>query len=84
MNPEPPDTGSHVREGKYTNSFQIGHNAFEFVFEFGQSYDQQAELIHTRLVTSPVFAAQFSQLLAQALAQYENRFGPISLESEPR
>src|SRR5690349_12834654 len=80
MNPERQDTGLEFREGKYTNCFQIGHNAFEFVLEFGQSYDQQPELIHTRLVMSPAFAAQLSQLLSQALVQYEDRFGPISVE----
>lgn len=83
MNPDNPDS-SKLREGKYTNCLQIGHNAFEFIFEFGQSYDEQTELMHTRLVTSPFFAAYLSQLLVESLAQYEDRFGPISIESEPK
>lgn len=83
MSTERPEDNSPAREGKYTNCFQIGHNAFEFLLEFGQSYADQKELMHTLLVTSPAFAAQLSQLLIQALSQYEARFGPISLDSEP-
>ncbi len=73
---------STVSEGKYTNVFQIGHNAFEFLLEFGQSYADRNEFMHTRLVTSPAYAAQLSQLLLQALSQYRDRYGPISLEGD--
>jgi hypothetical protein len=84
MHPDSPENRTAVREGKYTNCFQIGHNAFEFLLEFGQSYSDQAEFMHTRLVTSPLYAARLSQLLTEALTQYETRFGPISLEGEPK
>ncbi|HEX8985381.1 MAG TPA: DUF3467 domain-containing protein [Bryobacteraceae bacterium] len=77
------ESSSTIREGKYTNCFQIGHNAFEFVLEFGQSYSDQTEFMHTRLVTSPAFAARLSQLLSEALSQYQARFGPISHDGEP-
>jgi hypothetical protein len=83
MNQDQPENGSPTREGKYTNCFQIGHNAFEFLLEFGQSYADQPELMHTRLVTSPAFAARLSELLVEALSEYESRFGPIPIEGEP-
>jgi hypothetical protein len=28
-------------EGRYANYFQIGHNAFEFIIDFGQGYEGQ-------------------------------------------
>jgi len=84
MHPDSPENRTAVREGKYTNCFQIGHNAFEFLLEFGQSYSDQAEFMHTRLVTSPLYAARLSQLLTEALSQYQARFGPISLDGEPK
>jgi hypothetical protein len=64
------------REGRYANHFNIGHNAFEFVLQFGQFYEGDSQaVIHTRIVTSPAYAALFLQLLGNAIAEYENRFG---------
>ena len=54
--------------GRYANYFSIGHNAFEFVFDFGQAYEaqppQSAEQvdIHTRLIASPPSARVFLQV----------------------
>ncbi|HVW86799.1 MAG TPA: DUF3467 domain-containing protein [Bryobacteraceae bacterium] len=64
-------------EARYFNSFQIGHNAFEFVFEFGQAYpDTENPQIHTRLVTGPAHARELFELLGQAVEEYETEFGP--------
>src|SRR5688572_12299878 len=53
-------------EGRYTNYFQVGHNAFEFLMEFGQLYsDGEGQHIHTRLVTNPTYAVAFLELLQQ-------------------
>ena len=30
-------------EGQYANHFKIGHNAYEFVFDFNQAYDESEE-----------------------------------------
>ena len=44
-------------EGRYANYFKIGHNAFEFVLDFGQLYPENGqEQIHTRIITSPIYA----------------------------
>ena len=64
-------------DGKYANYFQIGENALEFVIEFGQAYADEPEQIHTRIITSPVYAVQLLTLLRDALQQYEEQFGPI-------
>ena len=59
-------------EGRYANYFEIGHNAFEFLLDFGQMYFEDPDsLMHTRIVTSPLFARRLADSLNQALAQYE-------------
>lgn len=59
-------------EGKYVNYFKVGHNAFEFVLDFGQSYlENEDPQIHTRIVTSPAYAKAFLDTLRESLAQYE-------------
>jgi len=78
-------TISSPREGRYTNCFQIGHNAFEFLLDFGQSYaDGENDLLHTRLVTNPVFAVRLVKLLQQAIKQYESKFGSIPVDDDMR
>lgn len=70
-------------EGRYANHFVIGHNAFEVVLQFGQFYegDQQA-VMHTRIVTSPGYAVLLLQLLGDAMAEYDTRFGPKAAEDQ--
>jgi hypothetical protein len=65
-----------VTKGLYANSFEVGHTAFEFVIEFGQTYTSSPGVFHTRIVTSPVYARALLELLGQAVRRYEGRFGP--------
>jgi hypothetical protein len=68
-------------EGRYANYFEIGHNAFEFVLDFGQKYsDGLKEKIHTRIITSPSYAKELFRVLENSIAQYEGTFGQIELE----
>lgn len=65
-------------EGKYANSFQVGHNAFEFLLDFSQSYPEwEEERIHTRIVMSPAYALELLKLLRESIEQYEATFGAI-------
>lgn len=64
-------------EGRYANFFQVGHNAFEFVFEFGQANMREAVRYHTRIVTSPAYAKQFLKLMHESIEKYEQAFGAI-------
>lgn len=65
-------------EGRYVNYFEIGHNAFEVILDFGQFYEGEAEPTqHTRIVTSPVYAKRLSGLLQQAIRQYEASYGRV-------
>ena len=65
-------------EGRYANNFQVGHNAFEFVLDFGQFYPEDTEArFHTRIVTGPAYAKILSKTLRASIDQYELTFGPI-------
>jgi len=69
-------------EGRYANYFEVGYNAFEFIFDFGQFYAAgEQPKIHTRIVTSPVYAKAFLETLGNTLDQYERGFGAIRKES---
>jgi len=65
-------------EGKYANFFKVGHNAVEFVIDFGQFYSEndQAEL-YSRIITHPIYAKELLVTLHEAIAQYEQTFGNI-------
>jgi hypothetical protein len=66
-------------EAKYANYFQIGENAVEFILEFGQLYGNEgAPLLHTRIITSPVYAKHLLTVLEEALEKHERQFGAIS------
>jgi hypothetical protein len=72
----PQDAGQ--LEGRYANYVQVGHNAFEFVLDFGQFYqDSQEARFHTRIVTGPVYALAFLATLRASIDQYEYAHGTI-------
>ncbi len=64
--------------GQYANFFKVGHNAFEFLLDFGQSYARRGEAPpHTRIVTTPVYAKTLARILQEAIDTYEEAFGTI-------
>ena len=73
---DPQNTGQ--LEGRYANYFEVGHNAFEFVLDFGQLYaeDQKARF-HTRIITGPVYARALLETLRGSIDRYEQTFGVI-------
>jgi len=76
---EPSSNASDKRsrlQGKYANHIAVGFNAYEFIFDFGQSYSEndEAELL-VRIVTSPFYAGEFLKTLQKSVAQYEKTFG---------
>jgi hypothetical protein len=64
-------------ECRYANYFVVGHNAWEFVLEFGQSYMDTQPQVHIRIVTGPFYAKELLRVLAQSIEQYESEFGEI-------
>jgi len=73
-------------EGHYANYFQVGHNAFEFVLDFGQYYpenqEKQKASLHTRIIISPVYARILLETIRGSLESYERAFGRISEVSQ--
>jgi len=70
-------------EGRYANYFEVGHNAFEFVLDFGQFFPSMGmPQFHTRIITSPAHAWAMLVTLQEAVERYQRTFGPIR-EGEP-
>jgi hypothetical protein len=71
-----PDSGS--LEGRYANYFKVGHNAFEFLLDFGQYYrETQRAQLYVRVITAPVYAKALMKTLEESIEQYEQTFGTI-------
>ena len=77
------DDSREVRwlEGRYTNYFKIGHNALEFVLEFGQFYPgYESAQLHTRIITCPSYAKALLETLQKSIERFEGTFGTIQGE----
>jgi Protein of unknown function (DUF3467) len=67
----------------YANYSEVGHNAFEFLIDYGQVRPDGGGIdIHTRIVASPVPAKVFARLLADAIARFEADHGEIASPGE--
>ena len=66
-------------EARYANFFQIGHNAFEFLLEFGQG-----DSIHTRIYVSPQHARMLSDLLLETLQEHRRLGEAAALKVTPK
>ena len=65
-------------DGLYSNFFKVGHNVFVFMLDFGQFYPESEEVqLHTRIITSPIYAKALLETLQESIASYEQTFGPI-------
>jgi len=65
--------------GRYANFLVVGHNAFEFVMDFGQLYQGNEEpVMHTRLITTPAYAKAMLDTLRSSIEQFE-----LTYESKP-
>ena len=65
-------------EGRYANHVAIGYNAWEFIFDFGQSFSEDNQpALYTRIVTSPVYAKAFLKTLKDSIESFENSYGEI-------
>lgn len=63
---------------RYASYFEIGHNACEFLFDFGQLRPDRAEVaVHTHIVLGPIHAKLFLRMLQASVTQHEADHGPI-------
>lgn len=69
--------------GLYANFLVVGHNAFEFVLDFGQVYESsEGEQIHTRIATTPMYAKAMLAALRTAVERYEAAHGHVMQAKE--
>lgn len=67
----------------YVNYFEVAHNRYEFLIEFGQYRPGKDDIagtvgIHTRLALSPPYAKMLADLLARAVSEHEKGHGAIA------
>jgi hypothetical protein len=75
--------GSGVLEGRYANYFKVGHNAVEFLLDFGQFYPEAEHArLHTRIITSPTYAKALLKILRESIGRHEQVFGAIPEEDK--
>ena len=73
----PEDT--QLLEGRYANYFKVGHNAIEFLLDFGQFFpERERAQLHTRIITSPIYAKALLETLQGSIDRYEQTFGTIA------
>jgi hypothetical protein len=66
-------------EGYYANHLKVGHNAFEFLLDFCQRFDENEEAeLCTRIITNPADAKAMLATLMEAVDFFEKTFGTIS------
>ena len=66
------DDSAQPLVGRYANCFQVGYNAFEFLLDFGQSYEPERTIMHTRIILLPSYAKNLAELLCASLVNHEN------------
>ena len=75
----PPASAEQGPLAIYANYFEVGHNAFEFLFEFGQFRPDSGNIhVHSRIVAGPVQAKLFARMFAQAVDRFEATHGVIA------
>src|SRR3954471_6468276 len=63
----------------YANYCEVGHNAFEFLFDFGQFRPDSGNVhVHSRIVAGPVQAKLFARMFTQAVDRFEATHGVIA------
>ena len=63
---------------RYSNYFEVGHNAYEFLVDFGQYQPDASEVVlHTRIAVGPALAKLLHGMLRNAIAEYELQNGAI-------
>jgi Protein of unknown function (DUF3467) len=73
-----------VIEARYANHFQVGHNEYEFIFDFRQFHPGQinfaggsTQVPLVRIVMGPPFAKALLETLRRAVGEYERSHGAI-------
>jgi hypothetical protein len=63
---------------RYSNYFEVGHNPYEFLIDFGQYQPESATVVlHTRIALGPTLAKVLHDMLRDAVVKYEAEHGEI-------
>ena len=63
----------------YANYCEVGHNAYEFLLDFGQFRPESGTVqVHSRIVAGPVQAKLFARLFSDAVERFEAQHGAIA------
>lgn len=63
---------------RYSNYFEVGHNAYEFLIDFGQYQPEVSEVVlHTRIVAGPTLMKLLHDMVRDAITKYEAENGAI-------
>ncbi|MEO9779049.1 MAG: DUF3467 domain-containing protein [Sedimentitalea sp.] len=74
----PGNNGRMIVAG-YANYFEVGHNAYEFLLDFGQVDPQRGKaVINRRFALGPTHAKLLMRLMTRSVAEFEQEFGPIA------
>ena len=79
------DLKPEVAKGTYSNLAIISHHRSEFIIDFATTLPglPQPEVTN-RIVMTPDHAKRLLGALMDNVRKYENSFGPISLDDEPK
>lgn len=73
-----PKMRSRAPLARYSNYFEVGHNAYEFLIDFGQYQPELSEVVlHTRIVAGPTLTKLLHEMIHNAISQYESENGSI-------
>lgn len=61
----------------FAESFDVGHNAFEFKLDCGRDEDGQVHTVYFRVIASPANARELFRQLGLSLLRYADAYGPI-------
>jgi hypothetical protein len=67
---------NETSKGVYANAAIIFNNENEFVVDFAFIHPSKAKIV-SRVITSPSHIKRLQKALAENIAQFEKKFGPI-------
>jgi Protein of unknown function (DUF3467) len=69
-------------EARYANYFKVGHNATEFLLQFGQFHPDSSLLWFSRIIIGPVFLKELKRMVDESMVAYEQQYGEIRLPGD--
>jgi hypothetical protein len=76
---EPDNEATRAVVGRwFADSFNVGHNAFEFKVDCGRDEDGEVQTVYFRVIASPANARELFRQLGLSLLRYADTYGPIN------